>query len=144
MSHENNGRICFKYQTKFSLTYEEAISDERGRVKLCEACENDLHLSSMNEEDRLIDFEDSLDSPHCLRNYHQGALHMTFLTKTCSEFGELIGQFDEFNFDHVVRLLDLKRELQRVLMKISTQLYNLERISKLIKESNRYKNYFKN
>jgi len=142
MSHDNNGKICFRFQSKFSLTYEDPISDAPGCLKLCEACENDLHATSVNEEDRLIDFEDNLDSPHCLRNYHQGVLHLAFLTRATAEFGELIGQFDEFNFDHVMRLIDLKRELHRILMKISTQLYNLERISNLIKETNRYKNFF--
>jgi hypothetical protein len=125
------------------MTYEDPISDDPGCLKLCKSCEDDTHMTSaINEEDRLIDFEDNLDSNPSLRNYHQSALHMAFLSKATTDFGGLIGRFDEFNFEHVMRLLDLKRELYRVMMKISIQLYNLERISKMIKETNRYKNNF--
>jgi hypothetical protein len=127
-----NGEICFKFQSKFSLTYEDPISN----LKLCKGCEENLHLSSITTEEDLLDnFEDNLDSPPCLRNYHQSVLHTNFLKRVTSEIGDFIKRFDESNFTHVIRLKELNHEMYNVMMKISTQLYNIERIAEIISKT---------
>jgi len=127
-----NGEICFKFHNKYSLTYEISISN----LKLCKECEENLHPTlTTTEEDLLDNFENNLDSPSCLRNYHQSVLHTNFLKRVTSEIGDFIKRFDESNFTHVIRLKELNHEMYEVMMKISTQLYNLERITEIISKT---------
>jgi hypothetical protein len=92
----------------------------------------------MSEDDRFARLAVNIDSKPCMRFQQEAFLTVEHLIRARDKYSNLISSFDEYSFVPVVDLDMHIEHLRDLQAKIVTTLFNLDRVTEMIEESERY------
>ena len=132
--------ICFERSYSYNLDTELRMGEEceTDVATMCMLCQFGHH-QAMSSDDRFAKVAINLEAVPCLRFFQEATLATEHLTRMRDEYSWLLGGFKEFNSYPLLNLIDQITALRELHADILKNLYNLDRVSEIIKSTDRYK-----
>ena len=130
---------CFEESFSYNFDMEHRMGEEHevDVTVMCMLCKFGHH-KPLDSDDRFAKLAINLESQSCLRFYQESAMTTEHLVRARDNYSWLMGSFPEFNVYPLLELDGQITAMREIQASILRNLYNLERVSEMIKSTNRY------